>query len=80
MLDNILQIVLSILAVLGITLLVTLGLVLIVLVLVMFVPIRYSGELLKDAEHTEAHAKISWLLRLVRCRVEYKKEICIQLF
>lgn len=80
MLETLLQIVLGILAFLGITLLVILGLVLLVLLLVLFVPIRYNGEFIKDAEKMQAQAKVNWLLHFVRVHVNYEKELLIKAY
>lgn len=80
MLEMLLDILLGILAFLGITLLVLFGLVLLVLLLVLFVPIRYTGEFNKDAEIMQVRLKISWLLRIVRVFVDYKSELLIKAF
>lgn len=80
MLDNILQIVLGILTFVGIALLVILGIVLLVILLVMFVPIRYNGEFIKDTEHMLLRLKVTWLLRFVRAQIDYEKELLIRAF
>ena len=80
MLETLLQIVLWILSFIGITLLVVLGLILIVLLFVLFVPIRYSGEFQKNAEVMKLQIKANWLLHLVRVRAEYEKEFLVRAF
>ena len=58
----------------GILLLFLLALVLLLLVLLLFVPIRYSGRGLYETS-PEAEVRVSWLLKLVRFRLDYKSGI-----
>ena len=80
MLDTILNVVLWLLSFLGITLLVILGIVLFVLVVVLFVPIHYKGEFIKNTEMMQAQVKVNWLLHIVRAYVNYEKELLIKAF
>ncbi len=66
-----LAIILTILKVIGITLLVILGLVLFLLAIVLFVPIRYKGDGLINDKAKEAHLKVTWLLHAVHVQVNY---------
>ncbi len=66
-----LAIILTILKVIGITLLVILGLVLFILAIVLFVPIRYKGDGLINDKAKEAHLKVTWLLHAVYVQVNY---------
>ena len=58
----------------GILLLFLLALVLLLLLLLLFVPIRYSGRGLYETS-PEAEVRVSWLLKLVRFRLDYKSGI-----
>ena len=58
----------------GILLLFLLALVLLLLLLVLFVPIRYSGRGIYETA-PEAEVRVSWLLKLVRVRLDYKSGI-----
>lgn len=80
MLQTLLHIVLWILAFLGITLLVLLGFFVLCLLLVLFVPLRYRGEFTKSPENMAFQVRVSWLLKLLRVRVFYEKEVIIQAF
>lgn len=80
MLEKMIQIVLGLLAFLGITLLVVLGLILLLLILILFVPIRYRGDFSKDADTMTLRIKGSWLLRIIRVRADYGKELLIQAY
>ena len=66
------EIVLLILKIIGIILLSVLGIILCLLLLVLFVPIRYRAELEENSE-IFVKAKISWLLRLLQVDISYKK-------
>lgn len=66
-----LAIILTILKVIGITLLVILGLVLFILAIVLFVPIRYKGDGIINDKAKEAHLKVTWLLHAVHVQVDY---------
>ena len=80
MLGKIIQIILWLLAFCGIALLVVLGLVLLLVILLLFVPIRYRGDFKKDADKLMVQVKGSWLLRLIRVKAEYEKEILIKVY
>lgn len=80
MLEKMIQIVLWLLAFLGITLLVILGIILLLFVLLLFVPIRYRGDFSKDGGTMALRIKVSWLLRLIRVRADYEKELLIQAY
>jgi len=66
------EIVWLILKITGIILLAVLGIILCLLLLVLFVPIRYRAELEKKSEIL-IKADISWLLRMLRVDIFYKK-------
>ena len=68
------NVVLSILSVLGWTLLVLLILILVILLIVLFSPFRYELEVNSD-ETIAAKAKIMWLLRILRVRVVYEDDL-----
>lgn len=80
MLDTILNVVLWLLSFLGITILVVLGIVVLVLALVLFVPIHYKGEFTKNPEVMQVRIKINWLLHIIRVYVNYEKELLIKAF
>ena len=65
-----LQLLLSILKILGIIVLVILGIILTVLLLVLLVPIRYRGDASFDGK-PKGNVLVSWLLRLVTVRVDF---------
>lgn len=62
---------LGLLKIIGITLLILLILLLIILAIVLFVPIRYQGSGQISEEKKEASAQVTWLLHLIRCRLDY---------
>lgn len=66
------QIFLQILAVLGIILLSLIGIALLLIALVLFVPIRYKVRAVKEAE-LEADVRITWLLHLLSVKYLYPK-------
>lgn len=71
------MVILTILKIIGISLLVILGLILLLLFLVLFVPIRYRVDLKKDAEgEQQIHAlvKVTWLLHLLNVSFRYPEE------
>ena len=68
-----LHILLTILKILGILILVILGLILSVILVVLFVPIRYQGDVLFDGK-PKAEAMVSWLLRVIRVHVNYGED------
>ena len=65
-----LQLLLMILKILGIILLVILGMILAVLLIVLFVPVRYRGDVTFDGK-PEGGVLVSWLFKLVTVRVNY---------
>ena len=65
-----LQVLLTILKILGILILVILGIILTVLLLVLFVPLRYRGDVSFDGK-PKGGVLVSWLLRFVTVRVDY---------
>lgn len=62
---------LGLLKIIGILLLIVLGLVLVIVGIVFFVPIRYQGAGQITEEKKDANVQITWLLKAVRCRVNY---------
>lgn len=70
----ILHIIGLILKIIGIILLVILGILLLVIGVLLFVPLRYElrAEFPGKLEDAEGNLKISWLLRLIAGRVEYR--------
>ena len=80
MLGKIIQIILWLLAFFGIAFLVLLGAVLLLIILLLFVPIRYRGDFKKDADSLTVRARGSWLLQLIRVKVEYEKELLIRAY
>lgn len=80
MLQIILHILVKILAVLGIGILILSGLLLLLLCILLFVPVRYQAEFIKDTDTMLLTGKVSWLLHLVRVRIRYEKEAVIQAF
>lgn len=62
---------LGVLKVIGIILLILLLLILVILGVVLFVPIRYRGNGRFWEEQKEAQANVTWLLKLVRFRLDY---------
>ncbi len=62
---------LGVLKVIGIVLLILLLLILLILGVVLFVPIRYLGNGRIWEERKEAQADVTWLLKLVRFRLDY---------
>ncbi len=72
-----LHVILTILKILGITILILLALVLLILILVLFVPVRcrISGAYKKDKEAPYLKVDMSWLLHLVLYRLIYQGSI-----
>ena len=74
---------LGLLKIIGIVLLVLLILVLLIAGIVLFVPIRYQGAGQLSEEKKEANGKITWLLKAVRCNIDYtfpeKPVICLKI-
>lgn len=77
-----LHIILQILAVIGIVILCILGLFLVLLLLVLFVPIRYRVKGFKDSEDYDLRVKVSYLLHILTLRYELPKpgELVVKLF
>lgn len=65
------DVILTILSILGIILLVLLGIILAVLLIVLFFPIRYKAEGWKKEEGFRVEAKVNWLFRLIRVRAAF---------
>lgn len=79
-----LAVLLTVLKIIGIVLLAIIGLVLAILLIVLFVPIRYKIYASKTDEKTDnvsVLAKITWLLHLINARVAYPAEelICVRI-
>ena len=70
-----LQLILLILKIIGIVLLCLLGLFLLVLCLVLFVPVRYriQAEWTTEPENRVVQAKITWLLHSISATFSYKE-------
>lgn len=66
-----LDVILTILSIIGIILLVILGILLAIVLIVLFFPISYKAEGLKNPEAFRIEAKINWLFRLIRVRFAY---------
>ena len=65
------SVVLLILKIIGIALLCILGLIFLILTIVLWVPIRYQGNVVYDRT-LSLHAGISWLLKLLQIRFDYE--------
>ena len=65
------SVVLLILKIIGIALLCILGLIFLILTVVLWVPIRYQGNVVYDRT-LSLHAGISWLLKLLQIRFDYE--------
>lgn len=71
-----LEIILLILKIIGITALSLLGVIVLVLLLVLFVPIRYKISSTNEVDgDIEARGTVSWLLHFIHVKAEYKKEL-----
>lgn len=68
-----LQVILLILKIIGILLASVIGLLLLVIAVLLFVPVRYRLQGHKTEDYA-VEAKVSWLLHLVRARIEYTSE------
>ncbi|MBE5892270.1 MAG: hypothetical protein E7286_02710 [Lachnospiraceae bacterium] len=66
-----LDVILTILSIIGICLLVILGILLAILLIVLFFPISYKAAGEKRAETFWVEAKVNWLFRLIRVRFAY---------
>ena len=69
------QAILLILKIIGITLLVILGLLLLILALVLFVPVFYRVRVIHNPEKTEVRARVSFLFPLLLVTVQYLKKL-----
>lgn len=67
-----LHIVLMILKILGILLLILFGLVLALIFAVLFVPVCYSAQGVKEGSHLSGKVRVSWLFSLLTARVRYQ--------
>jgi len=65
------EVILKILAVLGVLLLILLGAVLLLLLLVLFVPVTYKVKGVKNSEKAELSARARWMFGLLRVRYAY---------
>ena len=68
------MILIQIIKIIGIILAILLGIALILLLLVLFVPIRYKGEVSLDKDkdsYISAKANASWLMRIMRVEAVY---------
>lgn len=63
---------LGLLKIIGIALLVILLVVLVLVAIVLFVPIRYQAEGTIDEEKKQAKARVTWLCKLVRLKLDYR--------
>ena len=72
------QILLLILKIIGITILAVLGLVFLVLALVLFVPIFYQVRIIHNPQQTKVTAKVSFLWPAIAAVVQYLKKISFQ--
>ena len=73
------QVLLFILKIIGITLLSVLGIVLLVLAVLLFVPIFYKVRIVHNPKETKVMAKVSFLFPLLLVTVEYCKKIFYKL-
>lgn len=69
------QVILLILKMIGITLLAILGLVLFILALVLFVPVFYKAEIIHNPQKTQVKAGASFLFPLLSVRLEYMEKM-----
>lgn len=76
------QVILLILKMIGITLLAILGLVLFILALVLFVPVFYKAEIIHNPQKTQVKAGASFLFPLLSVRLEYmgKMRYAVRIF
>ena len=72
------QVLLLILKIIGIALASILGLVLFVLLVVLFVPIRYRARVIKKPEHLEITGRVSFLFSFLRVTVRYFEKLTYQ--
>lgn len=72
------QVLLLILKIIGIALLVLLGLVLFIVLVVLFVPIRYRARIIYKPEHLEVTGRVSFLFSLVCVTVRYFEKLTYQ--
>ena len=72
------QVLLLILKIIGIALASILGLVLFVLLLVLFIPIRYRARVIKKPEHLEVTGRVSFLFSFLRVTVRYFEKLTYQ--
>ena len=62
---------LGLLKIIGIILLIILLVVLILVTIVLLVPIKYYGEGILTDEKKQVRAKITWLFKLIRVKLDY---------
>lgn len=77
-----LHILLLILKIIGIVLGALLGIILLGIVLVLFVPVRYRAEVMRtesgDSPPVVVRAKAGWLLHIVNIRVDYPADVWLR--
>ena len=67
-----LHILLTLLKILGWVLLAVLGLILLITLIVLFVPVRYSGRAVRETGWPEAEVSAGWLLSLIRVEAAFR--------
>lgn len=67
------MLILQILKIIGFVLLGIVGLILLLVGIVLFVPVRYKGRAVKNDETYYVNAKVSWLLAIVMLKVNFDK-------
>ena len=72
------QVLLLILKIIGIALAVILGLVLFVVLVVLFVPIRYRARIIYKPEHLEVTGRVSFLFSMLSVTVRYLEKLTYQ--
>ncbi|MCI8967633.1 MAG: hypothetical protein HFH75_08635 [Lachnospiraceae bacterium] len=75
-----LSILLTVLKVIGIAVLIILGLILFLVLLVLFVPVRYSGKGSYDGSALSVGLRASWLLHMISVRGEYQSEQALHIY
>ena len=69
------QVLLLILKIIGIALAVILGLVLFVVLVVLFVPIRYRARIIYKSEHLEVKGRVTFLCSMLNVTVQYLEKL-----
>lgn len=73
-------ILLKILSIIGIVILCIIGFLLLLLLLVLFFPITYRIDGIKEAQKTEGKIKVSWLFGFVRALISYPGEDLLKIY